>query len=296
MHLNLISIFISLLIIILQFPAYESSSSSSEPPPPHPTTKHFVLVHGSCHGAWSWYKLVALMKSSGGGHNNVTALDLAASGIDSKQVKNLTSIADYFQPLMEFMEALPLHERVILVGHSLGGLAVSMAMERFPSKISVAVFLTASMPGPDLNISTLNQEVFSRQGSLLDSIYTYDDGPNNLPTTFTFGPLFLASNVYQLSPTQDWALATTLMRPLRLFSEEDMSRELVLSWENYGSVKRVFIVSDEDMVADKDFVWWMIKKNPPHQVVEIKGSDHMVMMSKPRQLWTHLLDIASKNT
>ena len=45
------------------------------------------------------------------------------------------------------MVALPSHERVILVSHSLGGMAISQAMEYFPSKISVAVFVTALMPG-----------------------------------------------------------------------------------------------------------------------------------------------------
>ncbi|MCD7462970.1 hypothetical protein HAX54_049694 [Datura stramonium] len=43
------------------------------------------------------------------------------------------------------------HEKVILVGHSLGGFAISKAMEIFPEKISVAVFVTALMPGPTLN-------------------------------------------------------------------------------------------------------------------------------------------------
>lgn len=67
------------------------------------------------------------------------------------------------------MAALPPDERVILVGHSLGGLAVSQAMERFPSKISVAVFVTALMPGPNLNISTLQQEVLNYL-TLLESL------------------------------------------------------------------------------------------------------------------------------
>ena len=57
------------------------------------------------------------------------------------------------------MEALPFHERVILVGHSYGGHAISQAMENFPSKIFVAVFATAVMPGPTINYSTLNQTV-----------------------------------------------------------------------------------------------------------------------------------------
>ncbi|RVW49776.1 Protein DMR6-like oxygenase 2 [Vitis vinifera] len=203
------------------------------------TVKHFFLVHGSCHGAWSWYKIVALLKSSG------------------------------HKPLKDFMESLPADERVVLVGHSLGGLAISQAMEKFPEKS------------------------LRRQGPLLDSQFTYDNGPNNPPTTFSFGPLFLSLNVYQLSPTEDLALGTVLMRPVRLFSEEDMSNELMLS-KKYASVKRVFIISEEDKLGKKDFQLWMIEKNPPDAVKEIKGSDHMVMMSKPKDLWVHLQAIAEK--
>ena len=146
-HFMLISFFIILSSLGIE--------ANKEPPR---TGKHFVLIHGSCLGAWSWYKLVTLLKSSG---HNVTALDLAASGLNPLQANDLQSSFDYFKPLRDFMEALPSHERVILVGHSLGGLAISQAMEYFPSKISVAVFVTALMPGPTLNISTLNQMVFT---------------------------------------------------------------------------------------------------------------------------------------
>ena len=118
--------------------------------------KHFVLVHGSCHGAWSWYKLISLLKSCG---HDVTAIDLAASGIEPQQPMQLQSIAHYFMPLTKFMASLPANERVVLVGHSLGGLAISYAMEKFPRRISVAVLVTAMMPGLALNITTLTQEV-----------------------------------------------------------------------------------------------------------------------------------------
>ncbi|EOX98164.1 hypothetical protein QUC31_015323 [Theobroma cacao] len=271
-------------LLIYNLPAMVLGTSS-EPP------KHFVLVHGSCHGAWSWYKLVPLLKSEG---HNVTGIDLAGSGVDPQQVNTLRSISDYIKPLRDFMESLPDQQKVVLVGHSLGGLAISQAMERFPEKISVAVFLTALMPGPTLNISTLSQRAFKEQDSQMDSLYTYDNGPNNAPTTFIFGPLYLSSQVYQLSPREDWALANVLMRPIPLYSMEDMSTELVLSKKRYGSVNRAFIISEKDMVSRKDLVYWMIEKNPPHQVEEVKGSDHMVMMSKPRQLCNLLLSIATK--
>ncbi|CAK9186917.1 unnamed protein product [Ilex paraguariensis] len=226
------------------------------------------------------------------GHN-VTALDLAASGVDPKQVKDVPSISDYFQPLMDFLVSLPSHERVILVGHSLGGLAISHAMERFPEKIFVAVFVSALMPGPTLNISTLNQESFRRQESILDSRYTYDDGPNNPPTTFILGPLFSATNVFQLSPIEDLALAMLLLRPLRLYSDEDMSKVMMMSSKRYGSVDRVFVICDEDKLVKKGFQRWMVEKNPPNEVVEITGSDHMAMMSKPVELSVHLRCIAN---
>ncbi|OVA10517.1 hypothetical protein BVC80_8985g54 [Macleaya cordata] len=276
-------------------PSSSSSSSSIEGRlSKERKQKHFVLVHGACHGAWSWYKLAALLRSAG---HRVTALDLAASGIDSQQVNQLQSISEYFQPLMNFMKhSLPEdnkddQSKVILVGHSLGGLAISKAMEIFPEKISAAVFVTALMPGPTLNISILDQETTRRRGSLGDSRFMYDDGPEN-PPTFIFGSNHLSSDLYHLSPPKDLSLATMLIRPIRLYSEEDMSKQIVLSQEKYGSIRRVYVVCDQDKVIPKDFQLWMIKKNPTADVKEITGSDHMVMFSKPQELSACLQEIA----
>ncbi|KAM4121331.1 hypothetical protein ACJW30_03G200100 [Castanea mollissima] len=192
------------------------------------------------------------------------------------------------------MEAFSFHERVILVGHSYGGYAISQAMEYFPSKISVAVFATAFMPGPTLNYSTLNQMSTSQRGPQLDTHYTYDQGPNNPPTTLIFGPLYSASELFPLSPIEDLTLATLLLRPLRLFSDEDLSKQLMLSTKKYGSVKRVYIIAEIDKVIKRDFQLWNIERNPPNDVVEIKGSDHMIMMSKTIELWSHIQGIAEK--
>lgn len=63
---------------------------------------------------------------------------------------------------MDFMASLvgdDDKDRVVLVGHSFGGLGVSLAMERFPEKISVAVFITAYMPNYKHPPATLIEEV-----------------------------------------------------------------------------------------------------------------------------------------
>ncbi|XP_015944418.1 methyl jasmonate esterase 1-like [Arachis duranensis] len=281
-------VFILFLIILSSL---TSKSGSSSPESSQNRKHHFVLVHGACHGAWSWYKVITLLKSWG---HNVTALDLAASGVNQKQVLELRSISEYFEPLTEFMtSSVGEDERVVLVGHSLGGLAISHAMEHFPHKISVAVFVTAFMPGPTANISAMYQMAFSNSGSLLDNHYTYDEGRNKPATTFAFGPHYLASRLYQLSSKQDWNLATTLVRPLKLFSNKDITKVLTLSHTKYSSVSRIFVVSEKDLVVSPNLQRWMIEHNPPNRVVEIAGSDHMIMMSKPIDLCLQLQSIAA---
>lgn len=115
--------------------------------------KHFVLVHGLGHGAWCWYKLVLLLRRAG---HRVTAVDLdGGCGGDA-------SIDDYVKPLMDLMRSIDVDdddEKVILVGHSFGGMPISIAMERFPEKISVAVFVSAYMPNCSSPPLTLVQEV-----------------------------------------------------------------------------------------------------------------------------------------
>ncbi|KAK4740082.1 hypothetical protein R3W88_003779 [Solanum pinnatisectum] len=212
------------------------------------------------------------MRSSG---HNVTALDLGASGINPKHALKIPHFSDYLSPLMEFMTSLPADEKVV-VGHSLAGLAISKAMETFPEKISVAVFLSAIMPGPNINASTVYTETLNAIVSHLDNRVTYDNGPTNPPTTVILGPKLLAASVYHLSPIKDLALATTLVRPFYLYSTEDVAKEIVLSRERYEAVRRVFIVVAENKGLKKDF--------------------QQSLLEKPQQLFTTLLGIANKYT
>ncbi|KAL7231880.1 hypothetical protein ACSBR2_009998 [Camellia fascicularis] len=62
-----------------------------------------------------------------------------------KKIEELRTLYDYTEPLMEVMESLPPGKKVVLIGHSLGGLNLALAMDKFPKKISAIVFLTAFM-------------------------------------------------------------------------------------------------------------------------------------------------------
>ncbi|KAL7211921.1 hypothetical protein ACSBR2_014724 [Camellia fascicularis] len=259
------------------------------------TQSHFILVHGGCHGAWCWYKLKPLLESHG---HKVTVLDLAACGINMKKIEEVPTFYDYTVPLMKLMESLPLGEKVILVGHSFGGMSLALAMDKFPKKISVAVFLTAFMPDTVHKPSFVIDQYFkgTTPESWLDTKFESCGTPEVPLTSVSFGPKYMASKLYQLCPIQDFTLAITLVRPGSSFLE-DLAHANNFSNEGYGSVTRVFIVCNEDYTITEEYQWWMIENiGGVKEVMEIKSADHMPMFSKLQELCYCLLEIVNKHT
>ncbi|WCJ31052.1 methyl esterase 9 [Euphorbia peplus] len=256
-----------------------------------PAQRLFVLIHGACHGAWCWYKISSLLKSSG---HKVSALDMAAQGVNLKKLEDIRSFSDYYKPLLEFMANLSEEERVILVAHSMGGYGVSIAMEMFPEKISAAVFAAAGMPGSDLSYKTIDAkyaERFKIYGETEDPRFMYVNGSDNLPTSVLVGPKQV-SKFYRLSPREDLELGNLLVRPVPICNNPEVNDEImVLTKEKHGLVPRIFIICGEQYYEEQN---WMVENNPPHETKEIYGSDHMVMFSKPQELASYLLEIGDK--
>ncbi|KAI7733337.1 hypothetical protein M8C21_028375, partial [Ambrosia artemisiifolia] len=193
---------------------------------------------------WCWFKLKPLLEAAG---HRVSAFDLAASGTNTQSIQDVATLSDYTKPLLDFMATIPPEEKVVLVGHSLGGMNIALAMEKFPEKVSVAVFLTAFMPDSDHKPS-----------------YVLD---------------------------QDRELGKTLIRPSSLFVK-DLTKAKLFTKEGFGSVRRTYVVCDEDNAIKKEFQQWMINNNPVEGVKELKHVDHMPMLCDPKQLSVCLLDIA----
>ncbi|KAK7346501.1 hypothetical protein VNO80_21022 [Phaseolus coccineus] len=250
--------------------------------------KHFVLVHGACHGAWCWYKLKPRLES--GGHK-VTTLDLAASGINLQKIEDVDTFSQYSEPLLQLLATISPNEKVILVGHSLGGLNIALAMEKFPERVEVGVFLTAVVPDIERKPSYVLQKYIESNPAPNWSNTKFLQSGNK--TVVVFDPKFLSTKLYQGSSIQDIELAKTLLRPGSLFIE-DLSQQIIFSKEGYGSVPLAFIVCTEDLGIPLNFQLWMIQNAGVNDVVEIKGADHMAMLSKPQELCDSLHQIAAK--
>ncbi|XP_061991462.1 putative methylesterase 11, chloroplastic isoform X1 [Rosa rugosa] len=250
-------------------------------------TNHFVLVHGGGFGAWCWYKTMTLLEESG---FKVDAVDLTGSGIHSFDTNSITSLAQYVKPLTEILENLEEGKKVILVGHDFGGTCISYAMELFPSKIAKAIFISAAMLTSGQ--STLN--LFAQQTGSNDlmrqaQIFLYANGKDQPPTAIGLGKKFTEDLLFNQSPAKDVALASVSMRPIPF---APVTEKLSLSDKNYGSVRRFFIVTQEDHAISVPLQEAMLESNPPEQFYRLKGSDHAPFFSRPQALHRILVEIS----
>ncbi|CAN1829344.1 Methyl jasmonate esterase 1 [Linum perenne] len=258
--------------------------------------RHFVLVHGACHGAWCWYKVSEGLTKAG---HKVTAVDLAASGLDPRNVEDVGSVVEYSEPLISFLDSVPggdVDEKVVVVAHSLGGYSLCVAMEMFPEKIDVGVFVIASMLGPEFTYKLVAKKVIMLRyrSDFSDTVFTYGNGPDKTPTVAMLGPVYMETKNYRNSPREDLELGLVCVRPTPVFDQEQAAKDTRVTKERYGTIPRVFVLCDADHPHKGPFQWWQVKNNPPNEYVEIEGSDHMVMFSKPGPLSEYLIKVGQK--
>lgn len=96
----------------------------------------FLLVHGGCHGAWCWGRVIHNLQNLG--HRGM-ALDLPGHGLDRTPRQNVT-FNNYIEKLCEFIEEKDL-SNLVLVGHSLAGIILSEVASKFPERIQHLIYL-----------------------------------------------------------------------------------------------------------------------------------------------------------
>ncbi|KAI4324196.1 hypothetical protein L6164_023752 [Bauhinia variegata] len=250
--------------------------------------KKFVLIHGGGFGAWCWYKTVALLEESG---LLPVAFDLAGSGIDLTNTNGVVTLAEYSKPLIDYLENLPGDEKVILVGHSIGGACVSYALEHYSQKISKAIFLCATMVTDGQRpFDVFSDQLGSAERFMKESKFLiHGNGPDKAPTGFMFEKEHMKGLYFNQSPSKDIALAMVSMRPIPL---GPIMEKLSLSPDKYGAGRRFYIQTLEDFALSPDVQEKLVRENPPEGVFKIKGSDHCPFFSKPQSLHKILVEIA----
>ncbi|XP_059666861.1 methylesterase 17-like [Cornus florida] len=252
-----------------------------------PLKPHFVLIHGISGGGWCWYKIRCLMENSG---YRVSCVDLKSAGIDRSDANTVLSFEDYNKPLMDFMSALPEEEQVILVGHSAGGLSVTEATHKYGKKISLAIYVAATMlksgyrTDQDLKDGVPDLSEF---GDVYD--FEFGSGPDHPPTSLVVKKEFQRKIIYHMTPQEDSTLAGMLLRPGPI---QALQSARFSEGDDVDKVPRVYIRTMYDRVVKPEQQDSMIKRWPPSRVYVLE-SDHSPFFSTPFLLFGFLVKAAT---
>lgn len=103
-----------------------------------------VLVHGAWQGAWCWQRVLPALWCAS---HHALAVDLTGLGARRHLFRPDLGLADHIEDLVQTLEAEEL-QRVVLVGHSYGGMVITGAAQRCHERLSALVYLDAVVPLP----------------------------------------------------------------------------------------------------------------------------------------------------
>jgi pimeloyl-ACP methyl ester carboxylesterase len=240
---------------------------------------NFILVHGAMHGGWCWERIVPLLEREG---HSVAAPDLPGLGQDRTPAAQVTlpGWGRFVAATLERGQG-----RTILVGHSLGGIAISQAADYAPHRIAALVYLSAVLPRDGVSAVDL-----TRGGDAAADEERLKMLPSPDGQCITLDPAETRTFLYGDTSEEWFARALSRMVPQPL---EVMRTPLRLSAGRFGAVPRVYIECLRDRVLPLLLQRSMQASTPCQSVFRI-DTDHSPFYSAPEALVAHLLTIAAQ--
>ena len=131
----------------------------------------FVLVHGAFHGAWCWEPFAGDLEALG---HTVDTFDLPGSGDDPTPRAEVTLDA-YCERVCGVLAQRD--ERAVLVGHSMGGVAITQAAGRCPERIASLIYVAAYLPGDGQSLVDLTRLPEGAEARVQDKMVVRGDPP-----------------------------------------------------------------------------------------------------------------------
>lgn len=230
----------------------------------------FLLVHGAWNGAWVWEDVERRLVAEGARVRTVT---LPGHAEDTTPVAEI-SLAGYVDAVLD---SIADEKRVTLVGHSFGGVVISLSAERDPVKVERLVYVGAFLPADGETALGLAQtDTDSDLGPALG--FDMDKGLVSIERT-AFPRLFCA----------DCGQAELAVLGEK-YSDEPLPplvEPITLSDTHFGSVPKYYVYTAEDRVLSPAF------QKRVSQRFELAGTatlptSHSPFFSAPDQLVTTL--------
>ena len=208
----------------------------------------FGLVHGGGHGAWCWERLITSLQALR--HEGI-AMDLP---IEDKSA----GAKEYADVVLDALSDVD--EPLVLVAHSVGGLVLPLVAEKRPTRRMIFVCATLPLPGKSLT---------QQRGEEPDILFPYvgENGGLN------------KDRFYNRCTPEDaeWALRQMRYQARTVFEE-------VTPLRSWPSVPISSIVCSDDHAVNPAWGRRAARARFGIDAVELAGSDHSPMISRPDEL------------
>jgi pimeloyl-ACP methyl ester carboxylesterase len=229
----------------------------------------FVLVHGAFHGAWCWEPLIAELAAAG--RHVAHAVDLPGAGEDETPVDQVTLDA-YAERICSRLAEHP--EPVTLVGHSMGGVAITHAAARCPERVARLVYVAAFVPADGQSLVDLaNLPEGAGDGVQANMVVEGDPPVATMPQTAA-REVFYA----ECAPERaTWALERLRGQPVVPFVTP------VALGANGGGPAAAYVVAAQDRAIPPALQRRMAAEGGATDVVEV-DTDHSPFLSRTAEL------------
>jgi pimeloyl-ACP methyl ester carboxylesterase len=234
----------------------------------------FLLIHGSCHGAWCWRDVLPLLQAAG---HSARAIDLPGHGAD-RTPPGAVTLEGYARAIID--AAVP---GTVLVGHSMAGYPISRAADMAPGLFARLVYLCAYVPAEGQSLADMRRAWPDQP--LLPAIRMSPDRQS-----FSFAPEMLEAKFYHDCPPGTLAFAQAHLTPQPVAPQETA---LHLG-AGFHAVEKHYIRCLDDRAIPPAYQARMCAAFPDARVGTLATS-HSPFLAAPQALVARLIDIAERS-
>jgi pimeloyl-ACP methyl ester carboxylesterase len=233
----------------------------------------FILVHGAWLDASCWTPVAAQLRAAG---HIVETPDLPGHGNDSTPLPGQTLEAYTARVVREVDLA---SERVVMVGHSMGGIVISAAAEQRPERIARLVYVAAYLLGAGETIRD-QQDAASQVPPAMRPAADW--------STIAIDPTLMPIVFFHDAPA---STATALAGGSRAEASAPFGTPLNVSDRNWGRVPRSYISTQHDRAVTPALQAKFLAAHPCAPVIPM-ATGHAPFAAQPVELAAHLIALA----
>lgn len=264
-------VLVAVLIVSMGICSCKKSDSGTVPP------QTFVLVHGAWQAPFVWDSVKAELIRAG---QNVVVVQLPGHGADLTNPGVIT-MDSYRDQIVSAINSVS--GKVILVGHSLSGFAITAVEERIPTRIDKLVFLAGYIPSSgqyplSLAMSDKQTHVIPGNPLLVDTAHGVLDFVRD-----SIAPIFC--------PDASSDIKAKVVANFRPDPVIPFTQTVETTTANFGNANKYYIHTLQDEVIGIDLQKRMVQTAGITRVYSLNTS-HSPFLSKPDSVTATLLDIA----